>query len=572
MIRLVSCCLFLLWSLTSAWSQGVVFKASAGAKQVMNGSTFEITYTLENADGDQFTAPDFSPFKIVSGPSQSYRSTFINGVGTRSISFEYVLQATRPGKHTIPAATIMVQGKTLRTNTVEVEVRRASNDFTTKDKQSQIFIRAEIDTSHIYVGQQVMISYKIYTQVNIESYNILSESNYDGCFTQILDAYKERVVKEVIDGQEFSTKILRKVALFPQQNGRIVIEPLVVRVGVPDPKQKRRSFFSSFNLKTETLNSNEITLLVRSPYQDAPESFSGAVGSFTAHFEVHPLEATTDDAISIIMKLVGNGDIKMVRVPELHLPASFESYDPKVKDEKMINATDSVRGEKIIEYLAIGQEPGSYTISPSFTYFDINQHTYRTIQDSFRIAIQPGEGLKNAQADNQLMQEDQDGLADPILSNQLAKSRSPLLRNPWYWSAFGVPVLGFLFLVYGRHHRRKKDNQSQENYTATAHARLQTAKQHLDSTLAKAFFEELALCLKNYVGSVIDVPPAELDRAALRQELRRRGTDEELIDQLDRVLDQCNYALYAGIHDPSKMTQAYDDAVEIVKSLEEVYS
>ncbi len=557
------CCLLLVPTL----AQEVSFKSYSGAKQVVVGGTFDVTFSIENADEKNFKPPDFTPFRRIAGPSQSYQSSFVNGKSSKSISYSYTLQATKVGTFTMEGAVATINGKLQKSNTIKIEVVPESKALTKGDEKAKIFLRAELDTNHLYVGQQAVLQYKIYTQVNIENYNILAESSYDGCFTQVLDAYKDRAIKEVIDGEQYTTKVLRKVSIFPQQNGKISIEPLAVRVGIPDRTKRRRSFFSSFNLKTKNISSNPVELMVRSPHTNAPSSFTGAVGSFSADFLLHPNKLTTDDVITLRLKIVGNGDVKMIRPPQLELPVEFEAYDPKVIDEKMINATDSVRGEKVIEYLLLGKSPGHYQLKPTFTFFDPRQGRYSRIQDSFDIEIKQGKTL--TQSDNRLRPADEDQLAGPILSTELVRDRKNIISTVWYWSLIGVPMLGFLMMLWHKKRQESKRADSVVDHTAIAHERLATAKQHLENQKAQAFFEELALCLKNYLASKIGLPVAEQSKEVIRRHLAEASVGDDAIIKLIEVLNQCDYALYAGIHDPGRMDKTYNEAVDIVKVLED---
>jgi len=558
-------CLLLLIP-SALFSQQVRFTTSMGAKQVIVGSTFSIKFTVENGDAENFTPPDFQPFKVISGPSQSYQSTFINGVGTRSVGFGYTLQATQVGKFTISGATVRVKGKTLRSNPVGLVVLKGE-DVAKSGGTPQMFIRAEVDSNQIYIGQQLMIRYKIYTQINIENYNILTESNYAGCFAQALDTYKEPVVKEVINGAEYSTKVLRKVAIFPQQGGKIEIDPMVVQVGIPSRSSVRRGLLSSFGLERKNINSNALSLVVRSAYDQAPPEFSGAVGNFQVNFSVRPNQATTDDALSIVVRIRGNGDVKTIRAPELILPEGFEIFDPKIKEEKMINATDSVRGEKTIEYLVIGHHPGRYLIKPSFTYFNPQDHNYRTVVDSFPVLITQGTGALSSTADNSLKQE-QDGI-QPIEHNlTLHKVRKPLYLRPWYIASYVVPVLAFLFLSWRT--KQKKEHIEEIDPHAVAKERLQKARQHMEEGAFKSFYEEIALSLKQFIAFKLNLEASELSRQRISDTLLANGVHADVEKQIKLLNEKCDLALYGGYSDASKIESTYLEAVELITQLNDV--
>lgn len=545
--------------------QQVRFSTSIDAKQIIVGSTFSIEFTVENGDAEDFTPPDFSPFKVISGPSQSYQSTYINGVGTRSVGFGYTLQATRTGKFTIQGARVTVKGQQLKSNAVSLEVLK--EDDVKESNNPQIFIRAEIDSNQIYIGQQLMIRYKIYTQVNIENYNILTESNYAGCFAQALDTYKEPVVKEVVNGKEYSTKVLRKVAVFPQQGGKIDIDPIVVQVGIPSRSSVRRGLLSSFGLERKNINSNPLSLIVRSAYDQAPGDFSGAVGNFNVKFNVRPHQATTDDAISIVMSIRGNGDVKTIRSPRLELPDGFEVFDPKIKEEKMINATDSVRGEKIIEYLVIGHNPGKFSIKPSFTYFDPSTGIYRTVVDSFPITITKGTGVLSSTADNSL-KKDQDGIQPIAHELDLHKVRKPIYLRPWYIASYVLPVLAFIFLSWRS--KQQKEIEVVIDPHALAKERLVTAQQHMLEGNHKAFYEEVALSLKQFIAFKLNIQASEVSRQKITESLLNNQVDLALEGQTRQLIEKCDLALYGGYSDVSQIESTYQEAVELITKLNAV--
>jgi len=545
----------------------VSFHANLDAKQVVEGGTFTVTFTLENADAEGFEAPNFSPFKVISGPSQSYRSRTINGRSTKSASYSYMLQAGKPGKYKIRAAKVRIKGKELSSKELSLVVLKS--DQVAKTGKPDIFIRTEVDSNQVYIGQQVIIRYKIYTQVNIENYNIITESSYGGCFAQALDTYKEPVIKEVIEGKQYSTKVLRKVAVFPQQGGKIEIEPLVVQIGIPSSSTVRRGFLSSFGLERRTLNSNRVDLYASSPHEHAPEDFSGAVGNFNVAFSVRPNQVTTDDAISIVLRITGNGDVKTIRTPSIDLPPDFQSFDPKVKNERMINASDSVRGEKVIEYLVIGQKPGRYTLKPSFTYFNPGTEKFVKIVDSFALNITQGTGALSTLGDhNMALTEDE--IAPIIHDLSLQKVRKPIYLRPWYAAAYVLPVLAFLFLSWRS--KTKVEHEIAIDPQAVAKERLEQSKKYMDAGDHKLFYEEVAYSLKQFISSRLKIATSDLSKDKISSSLMEHGVDQELVESTRAMLDRCDMAIYAGLKDIRAIEETYQEAVNLLTGLDETIS
>ncbi|MEM9820257.1 MAG: BatD family protein, partial [Bacteroidota bacterium] len=256
MIRNASLVLFLYCFPLLIWGQGTVtFTASADAKQVVLGGYFEVSFTLSNANGGNFQAPSFKDFNVLGGPSQSISTTSINGQWSRTLTYSYTLQPKRVGNFAIGPATIEVKGKRLKSRSIKIGVVKGKNSNATTQEdlvgqlEDQIFIKVEPQTLDAYVGQQVLVDYKIYTTREVESYNLLEESDYPGFYAQDVRRYNARVIREVIDGVQYSTKVLKRVALFPQQAGILDIEPMKMQVAIVAEQQpRRRSFFSTPNL------------------------------------------------------------------------------------------------------------------------------------------------------------------------------------------------------------------------------------------------------------------------------------------------------------------------------------
>ena len=65
----------------------VKFEASVARNEVSAGERFQVQYTLSNAQGKDFKAPSFKGFSMLSGPSQSQSTQWVNGKVTNSISY-----------------------------------------------------------------------------------------------------------------------------------------------------------------------------------------------------------------------------------------------------------------------------------------------------------------------------------------------------------------------------------------------------------------------------------------------------------------------------------------------------
>jgi hypothetical protein len=121
-----------------------------------------------------------------------------------------------------------------------------------------------------------------------------------------------------------------------------------------------------------------------------PESFTGAVGTFTIKATLDKLQARTNDALTFVLTVSGSGNLRLIEAPAVSFPPDFEVYDPKTTVPA--GATD-VSGYKTFEYLIIPRHSGTYSIpGVAFSYFDPTARQYKTLlSEGFTLDIAKGE-------------------------------------------------------------------------------------------------------------------------------------------------------------------------------------
>ncbi len=103
--------------------KSVKFTVEISPDKVLAGNYFEVKFTLENADGKNFEAPDFSEhFNVQSGPNFSSSFSMVNGDVTQSMTVTYYLEPRDIGSYYILPASIEAEGKVLETAPLEVVV------------------------------------------------------------------------------------------------------------------------------------------------------------------------------------------------------------------------------------------------------------------------------------------------------------------------------------------------------------------------------------------------------------------------------------------------------------------
>lgn len=118
---LFTCLLFC--SLLSFAQAPTKFTVRVSTDSILMGNSFQVVFSLENAQGNNFQAPDLSLyFDVLSGPNMSSSMQVINGQMSQSVSYTYYLQARETGIFYIEPASIETPDNYLETAPIEVLV------------------------------------------------------------------------------------------------------------------------------------------------------------------------------------------------------------------------------------------------------------------------------------------------------------------------------------------------------------------------------------------------------------------------------------------------------------------
>lgn len=593
-----------------ASGQDLDFRASA-REVVSVGDQFRLIYSI-NGQASGFRAPVIKDFSVIAGPSQSTSTSMqiINNQVSRSVeySFTYILQATSEGTFTIPPASVNVDGKSYQSNPVTIRVAKGSapaspgaqqqaqpqgGEITAKD----LFVRASVNKSNPYQGEQVIITYKIYTRIPVAEYSITRTPSTAGFWSQdlIKDNTKLNQYRETVDGSEYVVAEIKKEALFAQKSGSLTIEPLEMDVVAQIQRKASRrgfndpffdSFFndsflgSTYQNVRKTLRSNQLNINVKPlPSANRPSEFTGAVGNFSISSSIDREQLKANEALTLKFTITGKGNIKLVEKPNLVFPSDFEVYDPRITDN--ITASQAgVSGSRTFEYLVIPRNPGDFTIKSSrFAFFDIESGTYKTLNSpDFRIKVEKGTGNEANMFAGSSNKEDFKYIGTDIrfIKTSPLKLRpvnSYFLSHPLFplWLAI-PPVLLAAFMLIWRNELSKRNNLAlmrNRKATRVARKRLKAAEQFLKQKNQDAFWAEVSNALWGYISDKFNIPGSTLSMDSVNQALKNKNVDEELITQFISTLNNCEFARFAPGDKSLAMDKLYREAIEVITNTEQ---
>ncbi|MCB0520872.1 MAG: protein BatD [Lewinellaceae bacterium] len=573
--RIIISLAILLLPLMPMAQNSVTFEAFSDAKQVLMNNYFEVSFTLKNANGTDFTAPDFKGFQILAGPNSSTSMQIINGNVSREMGYSYTLQPTAVGKFTIGSASIKANGQKLTSQPIVIEVVNGNTaPKNSTNAGGEIFVKLEPSKKETYVGEQIALDFKLYTTVSIDGYDIMEEPDYRGFYAQEMRRFSTSAQREVIGGKQYTTKVLRRIALFPQQAGQLTISPAKFQLAVLE-EGDRTGFFFSRNIKPVFYTTQPVDIQVKTLPANAPEDFSGAVGKYEFQASVNRNMVTTDDAVSVMMLITGTGDVKRVQPPPLLLSDSFEIYAPKIIEEQMIENQGIITGKKVVEYLILPKFAGEYTINPSFTYFDPTVSQYLSISaGKYPIKVRQGTDKHTSNREELKLK----GKSNDI---QFIKTRSVLTKNSQsivgtgiFWALSSLPVVAFIGLFFYKRITNKQAEidislRKRKLANKEAQKRLETAKQHMESNNNRAFYDEVSKALLGYVCDKINIPLSQLSKENVKVQLQALSVAPLLAEDFIKTIQTCEMALFAGMENSAAMINTYDKAVAIIAGIEE---
>lgn len=584
------------------WADDKVSFTASAPDAVAVGDQFRLSYTIITKKVRDFQAPSMKGFDVLMGPSRSEQSSVqsINGktTSTSRITFTYILMANAEGEYTIPGASITADGNQMISNSVNIKVLPRDNAASSQGggnvsangrgkaiANNDLFITATVNKTNVYEQEAFLLTYKIYTAVDLRMFENVKLPDFKGFHSQEVELpNNRRWGLEHYKGRNYQTTIYRQFVLFPQQSGKLTIEParfdasIAQMLEVDDPFE---AFFNGGNNYVEikkTLMTPRLEINVKPLPTGKPANFSGGVGEFELSSSVSTTQVKTNDAVTLKIVISGTGNLKLLSDPTIEFPADFEVYDPKV-DNKSRLTNEGLSGSKVIEYLVIPRTAGIYKIpSVKFSYFDIKSRSYKTLStEEYTINVDKGEGNAQQVISNFTNKEDLKVLNEDIRfikqgNVKLTKKGEFFYGTTNYWMFYIIPAFIFIvfFVIYRKriaansniaHMRTKKANK-------VAVKRLKLAGKLLSENKKNEFYDEVLKALWGYISDKLNIPLSRLSKDNVEEELQNYGVKEELIQEFIAALNNCEFARFAPGNDNQAMDKVYTASLEVISKME----
>ncbi|MEO1714153.1 MAG: BatD family protein, partial [Bacteroidota bacterium] len=302
--------------------------------------------------------------------------------------------------------------------------------------------------------------------------------------------------------------------------------------------------------------------------------FSGAVGTYEASATFNKSQLTTDDALKIQVRIVGNGDDKQVRAVDLNLPLdTFDVYPPKTMREQKVDREGQFRHVKEFEYALTPKVPGDYLIELPITYFVPDSAKYVTKTLSHSLLVRPGV-QSNKDTPSTIGTEEEEAFLPQITTTRLRDKTPSFQAGPLFWTLSVLPFIG-VGVVAGLQRRNKQlanrdpSELRRSKADQIALERLQKAQTFMTNNDQRGYFDELSKALMGYMKDKMGLEQAKMSKAKIQETLLQKGVASNLAQQFVQLLQDSEMALFAGVDQTQKMASTYEEARNLIRQVEE---
>ncbi len=556
---------FLLVLSGSASSQ-LVCNVNLDRSTVEEGGTVVLTVT---AEGEVSGSVDFKLPQLldamVAGTSYSRSQSFVNGRSSVSIAKTFYLSAQTVGDFKFGPVVVTDRNTTCQTEPVSIKITprgtpvspsvsgnrvgRPNAKQTTATKPSStagksgddFFITLETDRQTVWVGQQVVLTFRYYHRVNPWSQPQFQAPRTPGFWRESLGAQKD--FRTTVSGRAYNVTEVR-YAIFPTRAGELTIEG--AELSFPDQGLDR--FFSSRRRNgPRTLRTAPIEIQVKKLPEGQPDNFSGLVAStlrLTAQADLDTVPR--GEALDLKVRLVSDAFLK-----------GFEGLKvPSVENVRMHHAGDDFRtnvdqsrllGQITLEKVLVPSQEGRLPMPRvSVSWFDAKSGRYRVSN----AAIRP---VTVVASDNPYLEQEHSGFLRNEVSrlgqdlvfihnvpSRLNRGRLVLVQSPLWWLGVFLPVLLLgLYQLYLA--RRQADPVRLRRERALEMAQIALA----DPGQSKDTSEILARAINGFVADCTNRPLASVGPSEVRVFCQELGAVDEG-ERLLEILESCDTARYGG--------------------------
>lgn len=334
--------------------------------------------------------PALKNLRVVGGPSTSTQISFVNGSMSRQKMLSFVLRAEKPGAAEVGAVSLQGYPPTapIAIEVVQGAIRPAQqpqDPFGGRDpfeeifgrprrpqpqSQGKLFVEAALSRPAARVGEPILVTYFVYTQISLSGVEFAEAPKYPGFWAEEIDRSRGDSSGEnvVVQGEPFLRYPVLERLLFPTRTGLLEIPEARLRLV---PAGGAFGIAAPIERSTKVLKVNVGSLPAGTPE-------GSAVGTYEVESSVDRPTIALGDAVTFRFKVKGRGNLKWVdAAPSLEIPGA-RVFPPRATSD-LKTTRQGIEGSKTWEFVIVPEKEGTYEVpSISFSSFDPATQSLKT--------------------------------------------------------------------------------------------------------------------------------------------------------------------------------------------------
>src|SRR5205809_5771270 len=539
------------------------------------------------------------------GTSQHFEMNNFNV--TSSVIYDYTIMPLQAGTFIIPPQTIRLGSNSLRTPELRLNVAdspgrsvRSSQTAQPANATKLAFAELIVPKKTAYVGEIVPVEIRLGFDPRAHPKLLEGpEISGQGFTAQKLQQSGENL--ETINGRSYDV-VTFKTAIAPARAGKFEIGPIKAKAQVltarrPNTPRSRSPFdlfnlddpfsdpffsepFSQFGERREVeINSEPVAFEVKPLPQNAPPSFSGAIGNFTMTTDAKPKSVQVGDPITVTSTISGRGNFDRVNAPVLEDEHGWHKYPPSSKFKQ--DDEVGISGTKSFETVVSTNEKKQNLPVLAFSYFDPAKEQYVTLRsDSIAINVQGGAvapattaGVPRgsptpaAVAAATPVQKPRDILYQLTERPKVAQSFGPLYARPVFWIAQLIPLLVLVGFAGWKIRQARIGSREARRIAALHHeaAELMRKLRRNDAS-PREYYAEASRVVRVKAALARNVDPNTVDVETAADTF---GLNEDSRERLRRLFEQSDELQYSGAHNGSERISPENrrDVLDLIEHL-----
>jgi hypothetical protein len=567
------------------------------SQDIYIGEHFDYHIVIEGSDVPGEV--DISPLEKYTPQSRGSKEqssiSIVNGKMTKTVTtvMTYSLTCNQTGPIDLAPVTVVVDGRSYRTNAVEVNILRPG----TTDK---LDLEVRLSEERCYVGQPVVMVVNFYYSADITDPEFdVPVFNSELFYFEDPDVIDPRAkqfrLSAAISEPVFVTQgrtvhkgkgsflLTFSKILIPKRPGQIEIEPASVSadVAVGQVRSRDRLFGDFFGARSEykrfMVSSAPIELAVLPlPEEDKPAGFYGLVGRYSISASATPTKVNVGDPITLTIKVRGSY-LKPVEWPVLEevgeLAENFKIPSqrawPTIEDGfKVFTQTIRANKDQVTaippiplaffnpdkgDYVVAEAEPIELDVAPTkiLTDADLEGRDFAPIN-------------KEVEAIKKGLSANYDG--PDVLANM---SFSPLAAvvSPWYALLWGAPLTTFVLSLLIKFFAHTTPERVAFKRRRQACGKAVRQVKRVACAEPRQRCELLAATMKQYLGERFDRSAGSLTADDCRETIVSATRDGQMAERFRDIVAECEAAHYASVETNIGATQI-KEVVSLFRSIE----